>query len=469
MLKKIMMGIVVLLVILLGGAFYFLSNAMPTGSGYSAKYICSMVFLGNRNAEEVIENEIKPTHIIFNLVSSEVDREKKEVRSVGLGFLSPMTAIFRKGIGCTLAVNTSRAELEKQAQGIPARFTNSPELEWPAGDKVNLSGLPAGVDRAKLDKALDWAFSEPFTDKKRNTQAILVVYKGKVIAERYAKGINEKTPLLGWSMTKSATNTLVGLLVKDGKLDIKQSAPVKEWSKSGDPRQKITLDQLLRMSSGLAFTEVYAPFNDAPIMLYENPDMGFYAASKPLKDKPDTKWYYSSGTTNIIARIVKEKVGGDLASLQNFTHQRLLRPLGMSNTFIEPDASGTFVGSSYMFAPARDWARLGLLYLRDGVWNGQRLLPEGWVKYSSTPTPGAKKGQYGAQFWLNAGNKENPKLRRHPGLTRDWYFMSGYNAQNVCINKKNDLVVVRLGVTHNRAAWSPEEFLIQILDAVGQK
>jgi CubicO group peptidase (beta-lactamase class C family) len=266
-------------------------------------------------------------------------------------------------------------------------------------------------------------------------------------------------------MSKSVTNALVGILVKDQVLDIHAKAPVDDWKTQGDPRNEITLDMMLRMSSGLEFEEVYGPFKDATNMLYANRSMADFASAKPLAYTPDTHWSYASGTTNLIARIIKDKVGGSLADFHKFSRERLFNKIKAYSAVIEPDASGSFVGSSYMFATARDWARFGLFLKNDGVWEKERLLPEGWVAYSTHPTPGASQGQYGAQFWLNAGDRENPMNRKFPTLPRDLYYCGGFNGQIVAVIPSRDLVVVRLGVTHDDS-WDHETFIGQILDAI---
>ncbi|MDD9304147.1 MAG: serine hydrolase [Desulfobacter sp.] len=231
-----------------------------------------------------------------------------------------------------------------------------------------------------------------------------MVLKNRIIAEKYAPGFDKDTPMLGWSMSKSVTNALVGILVKDKRLDINSSALVDTW-KAPDPRNKITLDMMLRMSSGLEFQESYAPFKDATQMLYASKSMAAYAAGKDLGSAPDTQWYYSSGTTNIIAKIVKDSVGGSLESFHRFSKNRLFDKIKAFSAVIEPDASGAFVGSSYMFATARDWARFGLFLKNDGVWDNERLLPKGWMDIPPDQPP-----------WRPWGNTEpNSGLMQAPG------------------------------------------------------
>lgn len=464
--KKILIfiGIVVLLIVFV--SIYFLNAAMSTATGYSAKYICSQVFIANRDPGTVFENDVQPTHPLFHVIKINVNRKNNTVTAKGLGFWKPMTALYRDGCGCTLAVNTSIDELLNQAKGIiPNRQPNS-DLLWPEGEKVSLGNIPSEVNTNKLNAVIDSAFQEPGPNTKRNTQAIVVVYKDRIVAEKYEDQFSPSTPMLGWSMSKSVTNSLVGLLVKKNKFDIMMPAPVSAWKGVNDSRGKISLDHLLRMSSGLEFEEVYAPFKDATTMLYNNKSMADYASEKPLRNEPDSEWYYSSGTTNIIARIIRDTLGGNLSDITNFARTKLFDELQMYSAIFEADASGSLVGSSYMFATPRDWARYGMFIKNDGVWNGKRILPEGWVKYSTTPTPLAPKGEYGAHFWLNAGEKGDASNRRFPSLPSDMIFMHGFNFQITAIIPSKNLVIVRMGVTHNKSDWNEELFIKQVLECI---
>src|SRR5262249_21232177 len=237
--------------------------------------------------------------------------------------------------------------------------------------------------------------------------------------------------------------------ITDGKL-------LPEWHGDSDERRKITLDQLLHMTSGLAFNEEYgADKSDAEQMLYMQPDMSGYAAKKPLEHPPGSFWSYSSGTTNIISRVLRQSFADEQEYLQ-FPRERLFEPIRMHSAVIEPDAAGIFVGSSYLYATARDWARLGLLYLRDGVWQRRRLLPEGWVTNSLKPVREAPNGRYGAQTWLKldeAADSNSPDLGEPP-LPGDAFYMLGHDGQIVAMVPSRDLVIVRLGLTRDNA-WDP--------------
>jgi CubicO group peptidase (beta-lactamase class C family) len=248
-------------------------------------------------------------------------------------------------------------------------------------------------------------------------------------------------------MAKSVLATLVGIAVGEGRLALHARAPVPEWADPADPRHAITLDQLLRMSSGLAFDETYGPSNDVSRMLYASADMGAFAAHSRPAAPPDGAWSYSSGTSNLVARMLRDSFGGDLAAQAAWARARLFEPAGLASAFFEPDPTGTFVGSSYVFMTARDWARLGELWRRDGEWFGRRVVPEGWLGYATTPTPRAPKGGYGAGFWLNAGDPADPRRREWPALPTDVYTAWGHSGNYVFVVPSARLVVVRLGLS----------------------
>jgi CubicO group peptidase (beta-lactamase class C family) len=256
--------------------------------------------------------------------------------------------------------------------------------------------------------------------------------------------------------------------VGDGRLALAEHAPVPEWSGGGDPRRAITLDQLLRMSSGLAFDETYGPLSDVTRMLYRAPDMGAFAARSPLAAQPGRVWSYSSGTANLVARMLRDLADRDLASQVRFANDRLFDPVGMTSAFFEPDASGSFVGSSYVFMTARDWARFGELHRLGGAWDGRRILPEGWVRYVTTPAPAAPDGVYGAHWWLNAGDPADPARRAWPSLPADTYAAEGHSGQYVVVVPSAKLVVVRLGLSEpDDGRDGTEELVADLIRALG--
>ena len=469
--KRILFAAGIVLIILLIIAGWYLSDTLPIGTGHTAKTVCSNVFISGRDAQDVFTEDIAPLHFLFAITDFKVDPDEKSVSADAFGF-AERKAIYRDGCGCTIVNGLTEDELRQQNIGDINLLKYSPEQRskrpWPAGNHGPLVSLPAGVDAQKLAKAMDAAFAESGPQNLRKTRAVVVVYKGELIAERYAPGFDVNTPQLGWSMSKSVTNALVGLLVQQGKLELHRPAPVPEWQTADDPRRKITLDQLLRMSAGLEFSEEYAPFSDAVYMFYDSYDFAAYAANKPLEAEPDSKWHYSSGTANIIARIVRQTIEKTHENYYEYLYRNFFDKIGMRSMVMEPDPSGTFVGSSYMFATPRDWARFGLLYLQDGVWNGVRILPEGWVKYSTTPTPRAPRGEYGALFWLNAGAPSDSSDRMMASVTVDTFFARGFQEQRVFVVPSKKLVLVRFGATSDKSAWNDDAFVDSILAALPQ-
>jgi CubicO group peptidase (beta-lactamase class C family) len=260
-----------------------------------------------------------------------------------------------------------------------------------------------------------------------------------VIAERYADGIGVDTPLLGFSMTKSVVNALIGLLTQQGLVTPSFTAPIAEWR--GDLRREIEIEHLMRMTTGLALDETNSGFDLSSQMVYLHNDMAAVAVKAPLIAPPGTRWSYSSPSTQILARIIRDAVGGPEQSLR-FAWRELFNPLGMRSVTLEFDGSGTLQGSSSMLASARDWARFGLLYLQDGVAGGQRILHEDWVDLSAAATLDT---DYGAGFWTNRSEHERARGRIAMGIPRDAFFAFGDLGQRIVILQSQRMVIVRLG------------------------
>jgi len=445
-----------LAVALVGYAAYYLSQALPIIAGYGAKNLCSCVFLAGRDPQQVIQQELGAS--LINLGTFEAHHEDSSATGSVFG-LSKRKAIYRKGLGCTLVSEISEEELRKQPISLARKpYVDQDTIAWPDGNKVNDS-LFNKIE--KVNAVVEAAFAEPDKENPVNTRAVIVIHQGNIIAEKYAPTFHADTRLMGWSMTKTITNAIVGVLVKQGKLKVEDPAPVAEWSK--DDRSKITLNNLMQASSGLAWQEVYAGASTATNMLFRKKDAGGFAAQSEVEFAPNTKWYYSSGTTNIISRMTKQTIGA--ADYYAFPYQEIFHKIGAYSMTIEPDPSGTFVGSSFSYATARDWARFGLLFLKDGVWNNERIFPEGWVKYSTTPAVAAPQGEYGAQIWLNAGNKNNPNDKRFPDVPNDMYLMDGFEGQSVVMIPSKEVVIVRLGLSQKRE-FDTNAFVRDVLNAL---
>jgi len=436
----------------------------PTvGAGVAAQMACAGVFVSHRKLDDVVKEDVVRLSPLTKGNRYQIDQNSISATALGL---VTRTSVYRPNVGCTLLVDSDAAALAQQAKGIPAPPPLSNSQAWPSGDLVDLTVLPAGVDRAALDRAVVDSFEDTTPNRDIDTRAIVVVYDGRIVAERYAPGFDKKTRLLGWSMSKSVTAALIGTLIASGNLALDAPPPIPEWKDKADPRSKITLRQLLNMSSGLAFNEPYDPGSDSTKMLFESHDMGAYAAAKPLEHAPGTSWSYSSGTANILSRLVFQRTGGTLATYEAYAHRVLFDPLGMSSATMEPDESGTFVGSSYFYATARDWARFGLLFLYRGTINGQRVVPESFVDFVRAPAPADAHKQYGGQFWLNGVAKPGSNDREFPHLPTDMYAAEGHNDEFVAIFPSRDTVIVRLGWTVGSASFDRDKHFAAILKAL---
>lgn len=335
-----------------------------------------------------------------------------------------------------------------------------PTQEWPRAE------LDPRVDRALLDRTLDHAFSNPQPDTYVRTHATIVVQHGAIVVERYAHDAGPDDTFASWSMAKSITQALVGIVVRQGKLDIHARADVPEWlEEPGDPRREITTDQLLRMVDGLRFREA-APSTDGTVVYYDEAhsdvipmlfgagkaDVAKFAGHLPRIHPPEAVWNYNSGGSNLLARIVGRIVGGGADGMLAFMRRELFEPLGMRSPIPKFDEAGDFIGAAFCYASGRDFARFGTLYLRDGVWDGRRILPEGWVDYTRTATPQSDQGSYGAHFWIVPGSL---------GM----FQASGAAGQHTIICPKLDLVLVRLGDTPGDRMPNVSLYTKAIIDA----
>ncbi len=439
--KVLKYSLLLLLGLFLVVAGYLAIKFPPILAGMASKTMCSCVYVMGRTPESVVEKELT---VFPGLNRAEFEFIDSTVVKATFGWKT-RTSIFRKGLGCTLLAEQSEGEVHRQTPALPGPLPFAADtVDWPLGD-VTADSVPAGVNAEAIRAAIAESFEETDPEKPKNTLAIIVVYDGQIVGERYAAGFSKDSPLMGWSMTKSFTNALIGRLVGEGKLKLEDPAPIDVWQQ--DDRKNITLNHLMQASSGLEWDESYFTPGHFHNMFMHSDDKAGYAAAQKLKYPIGTHWEYSSGTSNILAKIIRQTVGD--ANYPRYAYENFFHKIGMHHALVEPDASGTFVGSSYGYASARDWARFGLLFLNDGVVNGERILPEGWAAYSSTPAPMAPLGEYGAQFWLNAGEKENPQNCYHPGIPNDEYGAEGFEQQNVFIIPSKKLVLVRLGISHH--------------------
>jgi len=415
--------------LLLGYLIFTTYPKLELISGFSAKNVASAHFIDNRSLE-LIEKSDNDFDVI-GWATNKINESGKFAIATVLG-LKERKAIYRKGLGATL-INEG-FDIAKPYD-VPKRNLIQKNLPFPYGALEPKDTSFSNVDYAKLNKAVTNAFDGNGEDDKR-TRSVLVIYKDKIIAEKYAQGFSKNSVLLGWSMTKSITGTLFGILQKQQKFDIYKPAPIPEWQ--NDNRKNITTNDLLHMNSGLEWDEHYDRICDATEMLFQDEDMSRSQLLKPAVFKPNTHWNYSSGTTNLLSGILLKQFKTHQEYL-DFWYSALIDKIGMHSMVIETDMAGNYVGSSYGWATTRDWSKLGLLYLHKGSWNGEQLFDASWAKYVSTPT-NTSEGRYGAQFWLNAGGF-------YPDAPRDMYSCNGFQGQKVYIIPSMDLVIVRMGLT----------------------
>lgn len=439
---KAIVGLVALLVVALAG---WLAVAPPdlirVGTAYSAKIVCSNVFIAGRDPDEVMRVDVQaPGHWLLGYMRQQVDREAKTATVRLLGLFGASTAVARDGLGCASVPDGDVASLE--ADTLAAMPEPPSEKLWPEGDTVEPSQDPA------IAKVLDDpALTGP------GMRAVVVAQNGRIVGERYAEGFSAETPLLGWSMTKTVNAAIIGTIVKAGKMNLSDKGLVEPWKADG--RANVSIADLMAMSSGLEFNEDYGDVTDVTRMLFLQPDMAGFAAAKPLAGEVGKAFNYSSGTAALLSRLWQDKLGADaLAWPQN----ALFKPLGMSSAVMETDERGTYVGSSYMYATARDWARFGQFLLQDGKWNGAEILPPGFVAMMREEAP-ASKGQYSkAQTWL-LGPGQDAAQEKADGVPDDALWAIGHDGQTLAVIPSKGLVVVRLGLTPSKLGYRPQKMV----------
>jgi CubicO group peptidase (beta-lactamase class C family) len=428
-------------------------------SGF-AKILCSAVFITGLDPDFAAENIgyfTAPYEERSKVTDRKIDTDKKEVH-LTLPDGVVRTAKYFGDQGCiTLPIGEDK--LHFTPVKVPSSLPDASKTPWPMGDVLPDEPLPKEIDADKLGKAVEAAFEPP----EGMTAAFVVTWKGRIIGERYRDGITMHTPLESWSMGKSLTATLMGVLVQQGAYKLDEPAPIPEWQEEGDPRAKIRIEDILHMSSGLRFRAPMDPDYDPAIgypdhlYVYTGGVNSFhYAATRPQQWPPNTVGRYHNSDpvlTNYLIRLAVEKRGEEYLS---FPRRALFDKIGVRDMVIETDPYGDFLLQGYEFASGRDWARLGNLYLQDGVWNGERILPEGYAKFVSTLAPAWKadgRPVYGAFFWIN-GDGGFP-------IPKEAYSMQGAGGQYTIMIPSHDLVVVRLG--HYKGAEAGQKGLSNAL------
>ncbi|CAN7651867.1 serine hydrolase [Mesorhizobium amorphae] len=453
---KIVKWLLGLVVLAIAALFVWLYIAPPelirVGSGYSAKIVCSNVFIAGRDANEVLAVDVQaPGHPLLRLMKVQVDKERGMVSAGLFGVLGRSVAVARDGLGCASVPdgNTGKArQTVTYAEPAAARQ----DALWPEGERVDASQAPE-IARILDDAAMAGT----------GMRAVVVVKNGHIVAERYGDGFSPKTPLLGWSMTKTVNAVIVGTLVKEGKMAVTNQGLFGPWKADG--RAAISLADMMAMSSGLEFNEDYGDVADVTRMLYLEPDMAGFAESKPLTGEVGKVFSYSSGTAVMLSRLWQDAIG-DKDKALTWPRKALFEPLGMHSAVLEIDEEGTFVGSSYLYATAHDWARFGQFLLQGGVWNGNEILPAGFVDWMREPASASKV--YGkGQVWIEApGDEESPGAGVAAGLPQDTYWMEGHDGQTVAIIPSEQLVVVRLGLTPAKLNYRPQTMLGALVKAL---
>lgn len=419
--------------ILVGGgawAVFRPDQALRVAAGVAAHHVCSMTFVGGQDPTTTFRQLVVPMigKVGSSLLTPRVLRDRRRVEVDG-PFRLLAAADFTPGYGCRLDLPGNRP------------LTADVTRHAPRHDSFALDAIvkPDGG----LATAMDRVFAERDGEPLKQVKAVVVVKDGKVVAERYAAGVDERSPLVSFSVAKSFTNAFLGMLAMRGRLDVTAPLDAPEWRGQGDPRAVITVENLMRMSSGLAAEEAESAFSPVAKMEFLHADMAGFAAAQPAKEAPGTRFEYTSADTVLLDRMLGERIGGGPAGLRDFARRELFDRLGMGDVTMEFDGQGTFVGSTYVYATARDYARLGQLYLDDGVApDGTRLLPQGWVAWSRRSTLGAP---YGAGFWTNDGPSDVAKVRVDGGFPKDGFFASGVMGQRIYVIPSQRLVVVRFG------------------------
>ncbi|MEM6708202.1 MAG: serine hydrolase [Pseudomonadota bacterium] len=437
MISRLAIALLVLIALIGAAATGYLINAGPVGGALLTKQLCSLVFVSELPPalarKTYIESLIGPADRLF---THHIDRARQAVHVRGIGH--EHTARFYPGLGCVLG--TER----------PPLLVETVTVRRPTVAGIDLTLRRRTFDEAALEAALDRAFEEPTgVEGRRNTLAVAVRYRDRIVAERYAPHVNAATPLPGWSMAKSVTATLAGMLVHEDRLDLTAGELYPSWA-APDPRAQITAEQLLRMTSGIDIEENGSGLDANSHMLFLEPSTIAFAVQRGLATPPGSAFAYSSGSTMLLQGVLTDRAGGREA-IQGLV-RTLFDTLGMHSAVLEPDPAGMFVGSSFLFASARDWTALGQLYLNGGVWNGTRLFDPGWSTYVSERTPQSGDRAYGAGFW-----RPQPAARYEgqgvPPLPPETYAAQGLQNQALFVLPAQELVIVRLGATASGAYW----------------
>lgn len=448
--KKIIKRVLwILLVVLILVVTWFAWPRLPIITAFAAKGMCSSVFLADKSPERVAAEDL--SFFPISLAKCKIDYDEKSVTARVFG-LAKRKVVFREGLGSVIVLDRPEDELMAESYAIPDPGYSQDTIPWPMGDLMTES-LPDGVDYEKLNAILEEAIDMPDAEPFKKTLGVAVVYDNKLIGENYLEGYDAWTKFHGWSMTKTVTGAMAGALVKEGRLDIHSPTGIPEWA--NDERKNITVENILHMSSGLKWLENYFTISDATVMLMQSDDMFASVTGSSLAHEPGSYWNYSSGDANLLSGLIKNAIGNEQDYL-GYAYTRIFHRIGMLNTVVETDASGLFVASSYSYGCTRDWARFGMLFLNNGIFEGDTVLSPKWVEYMTTAAP-ASGGQYASTLWLKEPSVENALV----DVPDDIFFADGFLGQRVYVIPSKNLVVVRMG--YSLGNFSVNDFLRDII------
>ena len=405
---------------------------------YTASMLCSKMLVGEQGFDKVVEEDLTIiTDGAVEFATLKVDSAKGTVRSSA--FFEHATAVYREGVGCTLVGSEGEQALRDQAIPDVPKQTLSATTPWPYGS-AGATEL-AGFDYTGFATSADYHFTE-HGDKQVKSSSLAIAYQGQLIYEKYEEGISSSTPIFSFSLGKTIAALFTGILVQDNLLDLHAPTGLPEWA--NDERSAITPHHLLTMSSGLEWNEIPDdPTSDAGSLFFQH-DIASYASDKPLVAEPGTVYNYSTGNTMILSKVIKNALGGELAGPYKLLHESLLRKLMMNNAVVQADASGSLVLGGQVLMGTHDLLRLGQFLLQDGQWNGEQVVPDGWLDYMSTPieltTP--RGFDYGSGIWLNSA--ENGKAF-FSSLPADTLIGYGWRGQFIIAVPSMELVIVRTG------------------------
>lgn len=434
--KKIILSTILILLLI---GFRYAYVRFPLITGYASKDMCSCMFIADREAKDVAKKEFQFSLIKY--ADYEVDKKNKSVTATVFG-MGAKTAYFTQRNGCVILNDTERQN-----------WKHSKADRYPVRDLALEDVQSEYADNKKLDQAIKKHFKDDNPEEPFGTRAVLVLKDGKLIAEQYAKGFDKDSKQIGWSMTKSIFNALIGIAIQEGKLDgLNQTKLFPEWK---DKRKNISLKNILQMNSGLSWNEDYSTVSEATTMLYDQDNMIDYALNQPMEAKIGKHWEYSSGSSNLLSGILRDRMKNE--EYFDFPYKYLFDKIGAPSFVLETDASNNYVASSYAWATARDWAKFGQFFLDEGVVDGEQLLPDDWCNFT-TEVANDSKGEYGAQFWL-------PTNKDYPKSPKDMYFADGFQGQRIFIIPSEGLVIVRLGLTRfDHPVY--DELVVDVIEAL---